>query len=104
VAGVWSLYSDRRKNGYCHFSHQTVFYLYVVPYIGIAGHLLPDYRLLDEYQKLHQEFPAQSCQVPLDSFPVFPTAVLHIFISLSNLLGLVPRSSASPLMLPLRGE
>jgi hypothetical protein len=69
MAGIWCLYCYWRKNGNCHFRNQALFYLYFIPYIRLAGYFLYDFGLLDEHQKLHQKFKAQSIEVSVDSAP-----------------------------------
>jgi hypothetical protein len=53
MASVWCMYSYWRKNGRRYFSHQEIFYLYLISYFGVTYCLLPDSCFLDEHQKLH---------------------------------------------------
>lgn len=65
MAGVWRVHSYWRKNGCCHFSHQEIFYLYLIPYFGVAHCILSDPCFLDERQKLYQKFQEKSRTLPL---------------------------------------
>ncbi len=49
MAGVWSMYRHRRKNGYRHFRYQKIFYIYILSYSWLSGNFLFIFCFLDEY-------------------------------------------------------
>ena len=63
MAGVWSMYGNRRKNGYCYVCYKKIFYLYFFPDPWIPNNLLFIYCLLDEREKLHSKFETKSFKI-----------------------------------------
>jgi len=73
MAGVWRLYSHRRKNGHSYLSHTEIFYLPLIPHFGISDYILSYSCFLDEYKKLYQKFKKKSCAIPLIGLRWFRT-------------------------------